>query len=636
MHRLITYFTLLLFIPIATLSQEKTNNCPSSRGEARVWYFGGFAGLNFNISPTEVITSKSTLQSLEGNACICDSLGNLIFALGGNTKIEVYNNQLQPQPQITGIGGNVSSTQPSIIIPRPGQDGLYDIFLLNLPIDHPNFENGLVHSVIDAFNPSEPILAAEPDTLLPKVAEGISAVHHQNQEDIWVLVHEWESNTFIAYLIGPEGLLNRDNPVRSQVGSYRGGETNYAIGTLKFSPDGTKAAYTFYTNQKVELYDFDNSTGELSFMSSTSSDYEAIYSCEFSTNSSKLYISTTHLDTPENFVSRIYQFDLNQGANWFEFPTEIASNNSKGFFCGMQLAADGKIYVARSPRYDEYIGIIHNPDRNKEECNFNTINNNVSNGLRLGEKKSRFGLPNFIQSWFNLPSFLYAANCFSDGTKFSILNTTNIDSVKWDFDDGTLSNHFKPTHRYSSPGSYKVQLYKFFNGMEFASTSEVIINKLPEVEINGGPDTVLVFTGTTARLEIENSFTFQEWSNGSTEYFIEVSEPGHYWVQASDQNCCLQSDTVFVKEIRLFIPNAFLPESGGQDATFGVVDMDNAILEMNMLIYDRWGKMVKELKDKYDYWDGSGYQSGVYFYTIKSSMVDGTNFSKNGNVTLLR
>jgi gliding motility-associated-like protein len=630
---LIILFSLFSLIASA---QKKTTNCPAFDGEANVWFFGEFAGLNFKDNPPEALTYNSTLQSLEGNACISDSLGNFVFALSGNIQMDMFNSQLERQSGFNGIGGNVSATQPAIIIPRPGQDYIYDLFLLNLPIDHPNFKNGLVHTIVDLSNPLKPVMSGRPDTLLTQVAEGITAVNHRNQEDVWVLVHEWESDNFLAYLIGAEGLLNRNNPVRSPAGSYRGGETNNAIGTLKFSPDGSKVAYTCYNFAKLELFDFNNTTGQLSLNSSTAGAYEAIYGCGFSANSTKLYISTTHLDIPDDFVSRIYQFDLDSGANWPDFPTEIAADSSKSFFCGMQLAVDGKIYVARSPNNSNYIGIIQNPGRPNENCNFNKINNYVGNGLRLGDKHSAYGLPNFNQSYFNRTAFRYESNCFSDNTKFHIINQTNVDSVRWDFGDGTFSIKTDPAHHFASPGNYQVKLHQFFDGSEYISTSEIIINPLPVVEVNGGADTILMFSGSTVRLEIAANFRHQEWSNGSTRHFIEVSNPGYYWVGASDGNCCFKNDTVFVKEIRIFIPNAFIPASSGADASFGVVDMDNAITEMTIIIYDRWGKQVKELKDKFDSWDGNGQMSGVYFYTIKASMVDGTNFQKNGNVTLLR
>jgi len=635
LFRLFLYIGLLLF-PIVAITQEKVTNCPSSNGEANVWFFGGYAGLNFKVNPPEVPTNNSTLQSLEGNACICDSTGNFLFALSGNQQIEVFNDQLDRQPGFEGIGGNVSAAQPAIIIPRPGQDYIYDAFLINLPINHSNFENGLVHTTIDLSNPSEPKLDGQPDTLLTKVSEGISAVFHQNQSDVWVLVHEWESESFLAYLIGPEGIVNKNDPVRSKVGTYRGGGPNNGIGTLKFSPDGSKVAYTFYNLGVVEVFDFDKQTGKLSNHSSSTAEFEAIYGCAFSPNGSKLYISTTHLDTPDDFVSRIVQFDLDQGINWPDFATEIASNNNKGFFCGMQVAADGKVYVARSPNYNFYIGRIQNPDRPNENCNFNKLNNTVGNGIHLGNGRCSYGLPNFNQSYFNNTGVNYAYNCFSDSTLFSIQNTTNLDSVQWDFGDGSISSTIEPTHYYNAPGVYHVKLRKFFQGIEFISNSEITINNLPEVEINGGPDTVLVFMGSSVKLEIAANFSHQEWSNGTNDIFIEVSDPGYYWVGAFDGNCYFNCDTVFVKEIRVFIPNAFIPGSSSEDATFGVIDMDNALQEMTMLIYDRWGKQVIEMADKYIRWDGKGHQSGVYFYTIQAEMVDGTRFTKNGNVTLLR
>src|SRR5690606_30706515 len=116
---------------------------------------------------------------------------------------------------------------------------------------------------------------------------------------------------------------------------------------LKASPDGTKIAVTNTIHyQSVELFDFDNTSGELSneiFLfhghSFSSCDAFGYYGIEFSPNGNLLYVSNVTCPL-------IYQFDLTApdiSGSAVEITVPSFWVDFKG---ALQLGPDNKIYVS--------------------------------------------------------------------------------------------------------------------------------------------------------------------------------------------------------------------------------------------------------------------------------------------------
>ena len=123
------------------------------------------------------------------------------------------------------------------------------------------------------------------------------------------------------------------------------------------------------------------------------------------------------------------------------------------------------------------------------------------------------------------------------------------------------------------------------------------------------------------------------------------SETTTYCVQAfSDFGCagsaCLKVEVVDECQ-SFFIPNAFAPELGGHEMNdclrvFG----EECFSEMRLRVFDRWGEMVFEADSFDDCWDGF-YQdkkvdAGVFVYYFEGMLVNGEEFSRKGNVTVIR
>lgn len=114
-----------------------------------------------------------------------------------------------------------------------------------------------------------------------------------------------------------------------------------------------------------------------------------------------------------------------------------------------------------------------------------------------------------------------------------------------------------------------------------------------------------------------------------------------YYLTVTDSSNCVSVDTVVVHVDcnDLNLPNAFMPESVGSTARFGL--SNSQIVKLNSFtIYDRWGVQVFSTKDATHQWDGkvNGKDApmGVYVWEADGFCTSGKRFSKSGNVTLVR
>ncbi|WP_343304611.1 gliding motility-associated C-terminal domain-containing protein [Chitinophaga niabensis] len=88
----------------------------------------------------------------------------------------------------------------------------------------------------------------------------------------------------------------------------------------------------------------------------------------------------------------------------------------------------------------------------------------------------------------------------------------------------------------------------------------------------------------------------------------------------------------------IFVPNAFTPNGDGLNDVLLVYGTTIATMEIR--IYNQWGQMIFESKDKGRGWDGtmSGKPQpvGVYNYILRATLQDGTTVQKRGTITIVR
>ncbi|GGE95276.1 WD40 repeat domain-containing protein [Hymenobacter cavernae] len=340
--------------------------------EQSIWYFGQQAGVSFaDAQPTPLLDSKMT--TYEGSAVATNSKGQLLFYTNGEN---VFNRQHQVMPNGRKLMGSGSSTQSALIVPDPGSGNVFYVFTTAPQ----GGVNGLRYSVVDMTRDNG--LGDVPRAnllLITPVAEKLAAVRHQNGRDVWVVAHRWNSNAFVSYLVTADGVAGK--PIMSNVGSMNAGPGRNAIGCLKFSPDGTKLASALWReSNKFEVFNFDRHTGQVSKPRSFGP-YEEAYGVEFSPDGSKLY-GTSNGTGGGN--AQVWQFDLASGK------VTAIGNSANRKVGSLQRAPDGKIYVARED--NPYLGVIQNPNAAGKACNY------LDDGLHLGGRRSKLGLPIFLLS----------------------------------------------------------------------------------------------------------------------------------------------------------------------------------------------------------------------------------------------
>ncbi len=587
-------------------STWSTTNCPRSQKEAAVWYFGEKAGMDFRFGSAVPLTDQNVMTAFKASSSICDSMGNLLFFTNGD---KVWDRTFTLMPNATDLTGDLGATQPCIIVPFPGDSSLYYVFTVDILrfTDSVNFTTkGLCVTLIDmklrdGLGDARSGMLNTP--VLSPVTQKITAVKHRNGKDYWLIAHAWESDQFYAWLLSRSGIAS---PVISAIGSVHGGHrsgSNNAIGYMKASPDGNKLALAIANKKVIELFNFNNETGEISNPNSYTSSVNGInpYGIEFSPDSRALYATIFEIGGNEkpSRPSYIYQFEIKNGLS-----NPVVIDSIAGVrIAAMQLATDGRIYLSRTnniPSKRDSLDVIYNPNRLGKACNFNLLDNIPDSRFDLQSRKSIYSLPNIVQSFVNIPTFSWDSVCHNDVTQFHITNDANSDSVAWDFGDGGISFVPDPVHEYSDPGVYPVKLTEYFNGAAYLDSMMVTNYRLPVIAL---PDTILLYKGSSVNLRAGGGFMEYLWSNKSTDSIINVGNQGSYRVKVKDNHCCINSDTAFVKVFEYLIPNAFSPNGDKLNDVFRVNGLYKNI-NFKMIIYDQWGRLVFESDNIDKGWDG--------------------------------
>ena len=338
-----------------------------------LWYFGQQAGLSFADGNTPKPLNDGKMSTYEGSAVATTSRGELLFYTNGET---VWNREHKPMPNGTKLMGSGSSTQSALIVPDPGSGNIFYIFTV-APQGTPQ---GLRYSTVDMTR-AEGLgdLPRVNALLIQPVAEKLAAVRHANGRDTWVVAHRWNSNAFVSYLVTADGVSGK--PLMSNVGSMNAGPGRNAIGALKFSPDGKHlAAALWRETNKFEVYDFDRNTGKVSNPRSFGP-YAEAYGVEFSPDGKLLYGTCNGVGGGE---TQIWQFDLAKKA---AAPVLVGKSANRKIGA-LQRGPDGRIYVAREDNPN--LGIIESPNTPGKDCKY------VDEGLKLGGRRSKLGLPTFV------------------------------------------------------------------------------------------------------------------------------------------------------------------------------------------------------------------------------------------------
>lgn len=402
MLRQLVLFVILVLLPLAATAQK----------EASVWYFGRHAGIDFR-NEQPIALTDGALSTEEGSASICDKSGNLLFYTDGVT---VYNRLHQVMPNGRNLWGSYTTTQ-TLIVPKPGVDPIFYIFTASPQVDRIFGEGtdsvGFHYTVVDMSLDLGLGDISEKNILLFKnTTEKVTAVHHSNGNDIWVVAHEWGNNNFRSYKVTSNGIAA--DPVVSSVGEVHEGDgfsigsKSNTLGQMKISANGSELALAIFRNG-IFLYDFDYSSGVVSNQTVVKKQPIVVYyGIEFSPDSKKVFFTDVFNAgcNTEIEQSILYQYSI-EGGSLEEVGRFV------GVLGGLQLGLDGKIYGTQCNEMtgnSNSVAVVQFPNRFGSACGFK------ENGLDLVTGKGLLGIPNFVQSYFLFPDpIVEMPNVFTPG-----------------------------------------------------------------------------------------------------------------------------------------------------------------------------------------------------------------------------
>lgn len=429
----------------------------SSFAQKSSWYFGSRAGIKFDGSNSSALCDGQMFAG-EGSAVATDESGNLMFYTNGK---RIYNSNHAPvfyNGTYDFLGGDPSSTHSALILPVPGK-GCSDFFIFTTDAserldqsDYRGLEGTLVRmekGLPTVIEGPVPIYSFEPVAgHIRRGTEKIAATS-DGKGGFWLLHHltgnrpEYQTGFLSLHVSLNTSTIGELLKTRQfmQIGNTHIGyqTASYNVqGQMKFSPDGSKLALvvpelstsSLVTDNFMELFEFDKNTGiiikvittlerdQILKLLSLPSIPKNLYGLEFSPDSKLLYISEGYSPIQEtkngikSFYANVYQLDLTS-TNVAATTIVIAEVNSfnpynpqyNKYPCGaLQLAGDGKIYLARPER--DYVSFFQFPNSYGSGSGFKEFGISLTDPT-LPSCKNKF-------SHFGLPTTTINGNCKSE------------------------------------------------------------------------------------------------------------------------------------------------------------------------------------------------------------------------------
>jgi hypothetical protein len=388
-------FLILAFCSISVFAQMQYETNPDAK-RANVWYFGQYAGINFNTYPPTALTDGK-VNTYEGCASLCDTAGNLLIYTDGQT---VWNGIHDTLINGKGLLGDNSSTQAALILTHPQSPNL--AYIITTPYAYDYKTIGARYNIID-LNKNEVILKNA--WLHGNSTEKITAVKHANGRDIWITGHEMGNDSFFSYLLTQNGIA--PCVTYNKAGSEMINFIFNGQGEMKYSSDGKLLALTFYVDGLVQVFDFDNSNAQIKWQQNINTN-RMVYSLEFSLNNQYLYVF--------EFEDLLFKYDL------ISKQKTILRNMNARIGGGICKSPHGDILFNMAD--STYLSTIKNSNLPSSQIQYNSI---------MLNKNTQYKLPNFNQSIFYNPNinFNFEINCHNHNVSFLGSDTFEANDFIW-------------------------------------------------------------------------------------------------------------------------------------------------------------------------------------------------------------
>ena len=194
-------------------------------------------------------------------------------------------------------------------------------------------------------------------------------------------------------------------------------------------------------------------------------------------------------------------------------------------------------------------------------------------------------------------------HCTSSTVSFQYAHGASFDdTIRATICDGAVYNHYGFNETESGT-------YTHFGQTAFGCDSSMTLilesfSADAAIEVGG---TDLCEDGYVELTAVTSNANFQ-WSNGSTDPVLTVTRPGNYVLDAADGPCHARDMVTIAPcpDEEIYIPNAITPTNvdGINDFFQVYIPSSLEIVEFEISIYDRWGKLVFQSTDPNFRWNG--------------------------------
>ena len=236
--------------------------------------------------------------------------------------------------------------------------------------------------------------------------------------------------------------------------------------------------------------------------------------------------------------------------------------------------------------------------------------------------------------------------CTTSGDS-AVLNVKPGNSVQWLNNGNPISGENKFKLHVLQSGSYQAELENNDGCISKTRTEIINIHKPPE-----GITYPLLFVLTDNPLTLE-SRSFGGTANWGPGIYLDnpsVSNPVfncpvetdlQYRINIETSDGCFITDyqpVKIIKEINIFLPNAFTPNSDGINDYLHPVTVGATVNSFK--VFNRFGQEIFSIDQNEKGWDGTfkgiGQEKGVYVWYLKGRGIDNKMYTKKGTVLLIR
>ncbi len=246
--------------------------------------------------------------------------------------------------------------------------------------------------------------------------------------------------------------------------------------------------------------------------------------------------------------------------------------------------------------------------------------------------------------------------CLGDSTTLKLQNPDDVkNKYQWYKDSLRMYEQTNSEINITEAGRYHVRVTSDKGCVKESDPFYLTVNPLPIAKILPIEDNKCTYD--TLTLQAQPSANYSYWwapqehfryinyePQGQTIKGIFRQEKTNVILTAINEFNCISKDSTMIYSIPccdVFVPNAFTPNSDGLNDEFAP-NLQHTQLLVSMEIFNRLGKLVFSTKNINHKWNGKYEDSGqdavqdVYMYRINYTCDDGNNYTKRGDLMLMR